>query len=175
MSRENRLRLSLAIIGTAAVLLLTAYTLVQQAGRHGANDLPLAAAQTIRHQLESGAKPADVVPQTKTDSLSDNTVFAIVTDNQPKVLASSLNDEESALPPRGVFEYTASHSIDQVTWQTGSGARLATTVIPYKGGFIVAGQSLSRVEQRVKLYTALIAVAFIVVLAWVFLTLWFYV
>lgn len=166
------MRVWLAIVGTATILLVTAYGFVQQSMRLGANDLPYASAQTIKHELESGASAADVVPQVKTDSLGDTTVFAIVTNSNHEILASSLNDPESIRPPAGVFNYAAIHGIDSVTWQTGSGARLATTVIPYKSGYIVTGQSLSQVEKRASTLTVLMIVAWLVVLGWAFLVLW---
>lgn len=174
MPKENRVRIWLAIVGTASILLVAAYAMVQQSTRLSANDLPLATAQTIKHELEGGESPADVVPQVKTDSLTDDTVFAIITDANHQVLASSLNDPQSVRPPQGVFDYAAVHGEDNVTWQTGAGARLATIVIPYKSGFIVTGQSLNQAEKRVTTYTLLMLVAWLVILGWTFMALWFY-
>ena len=175
MPKEARLRVWLAIVGTATILLVTAYGFVQQSMRLGANDAPYAAAQIAKHQLESGVNAADVVPEVKTDSLSDTTLFVIVTDDKLQILASSLNDTESVRPPTGVFTYAAIHGRDSVTWQTGAGARLATTVIPYKSGFVVAGQSLSQIEKRATKFTVLMIVAWLVVVGWTYLVLWLYI
>ena len=175
MPKENRVRIWLAIVGTASILLVAAYAMVQQSTRLSANDLPLATAQTIKHELEDGQNPSDVVPQVKTDSLSDDTVFAIITDKSHQILASSLSDPQSVRPPQGVFDYAAAHGRDNVTWQTGAGARLATIVIPYKSGFVVTGQSLSQAEKRVTTYTLLMLVAWLVIIGWSFIVLWFYI
>lgn len=170
------MRIWLAIVGTSTIILGTTYGLVRQSTRLAADDLPLATAQTVKYQLEAGQAPEDIVPATKTDSLIDSTVFIIITDSSPKVLASSFVDAKSALPPKGVFEYTAKHGTDHFTWETGTGARLATRVLTYKTGdslgYVVTGQSLSQAENRINTYGIFTLVGWLMVVAWSFLLLW---
>lgn len=176
LPRGARVRIFLAVIGVSTILLGTSYGLVQQSTRLAVDDLPLASAQTIKYELESGASPADVVPALKTNSQTDTTVFAIVTDTTPNILASSFVDAKTSLPPKGVFEYTAKHGTDRFTWETGAGARVATRVLTYKygstQGYIITGQSLSQAENRISTYGLFTLVGWLMVLAWSFLLLW---
>ena len=52
------------------------------------------------------------------------------------------------IPPSGVFDYVRAHGHDQITWQPAEGVRHAIVVDRYRGGFVVAGRSLSVVEQN---------------------------
>lgn len=174
--RESRVRLWLALVGTASILILTAYTFVQQSTRLTANDLPVATAQTIRHELEHGASPADVVPAVKTDLRSDSTVFVTVTDGAEHILANSANlDGGSSLPPAGTFAYTKDHGSDHFTWQPKDNVRLATYLLPYgsspNDGFIITGQSLKQAEDRTSTYGWLALAGWLAVVAWVSLIL----
>lgn len=167
--QNSKFRIWLAIIGSATLVLGAAYTMVQQSTRLSADDLPLATAQTIKHQLESGAAPSDVVPSVTTDLRADNTVFAIVTNSDDHVLASSASlDGQQQLPPSGTFDYTQSHGTDHFTWQPASGVRLATRMLTYgkDGGFIITGQSLKQYEDRIGTYGWLLLAGWLGVIAW---------
>lgn len=155
----------LRVVGVGTIVLIASYLLIQQSTRLAADDLPLATAQTAVHRLESGAKPNQVVPDTLTDLNTDSTVFVAVTDKEYKVLASSIKLDGSApLPP--VDTFANSHKSYSFTWEPESGARLATQILPYSGGFVVAGQSLSQVEKRIEIY------GWIVLAAWIAIVLW---
>lgn len=174
--REAKVRLWLALVGMATILILTAYTLVQQSTRLTANDLPIATAQTIKHELENGAAPADVVPAVKTDLRNDSATFVIVTDGAEHILATSANlDGGTSLPPAGTFSYTKDHGSDHFTWQPKDGVRLATYIVPYgnspNDGFIITGQSLKQAEQRTSTYGWLSLAGWLAVVAWVSLLL----
>jgi hypothetical protein len=171
-----QLRIWLAIVGTATLVLGASYTMVQQSTRLSANDLPLATAQTIKHELESGANASDVIPTLKTDLRKDNSTFVIVTDESQHVLASSADlDGQTPLPPKGVFSFTTVHDSDHFTWQPATGVRLATQVLNYSkdanSGFIITGQSLKQYEDRIGVYTKLALAAWLATIAWTFLTL----
>jgi hypothetical protein len=168
-------RIWLAIVGASTLVLGAAYAMTQQATRLAVNDLPLATAQTVKHELENGAGAADVVPSVKTDLSNDSTVFVTVTDSSQHVLASNAKlSGKSPLPPSGVFEYTKSYGMDQVTWQPSGNARLATIVLNYgegqNSGFIITGQSLKQTEKRISVYTALAAAAWTAMLGCTTLT-----
>ncbi len=165
--KSSKFRLWLAIVGTATILLVAAYTMVQQETRLQADDSPLAIAQIAKHQLESGQDPSKVVPIVKTDLATDNTVFVTVTSADKKILASSaVLDSGTTLPPPGAFDYTAAHGSDHFTWQPRAGVRLATRMLKYNNGFVIAGQSLGQFEQRINEYTLMLVIAWLAILAW---------
>jgi sensor histidine kinase regulating citrate/malate metabolism len=168
--RRLEFRIWLAVVGSATLVLGAAYALTQQSTRLAVDDLPLATAQSVKHQLENSASASEVVPQTKTNLKEDSTVFVIVTDKSQQILASSAQiNGKTPLPPKGVFDFTAVHSKDQITWAIG-GARLAITVLnydsPQNSGYIIAGQSLSQAEDRINTYGMIALVAWIVMLVW---------
>ncbi len=175
---KSRIRIWLAIVGTATLVIGTSYAMVQQSTRLAANDQPLATAQTVKHQLDNGSSPTDIVPATKTDLHDDSSVFVIITDNSKHILASSaVLSGQTPLPPKGVFDYTAAHGTDHFTWQPTSGVRLASYVLSYgsgdNAGFIVTGQSLKQAEDRVNAYGYLGLAAWLAVIAWTSFTLLF--
>lgn len=176
--RSNDTRVWLAIVGTSTLAIGAAYAIAQQSTRLSADDLPLQTAQAIKHQLANNASVTDAVPSTKTDLKSDSTVFAIITDANQNVLASSANlDGKTPLPPSGVFAYTKTHDTDRFTWQPEGQVRMATRVIEFSsgngGGFIITGQSLKPAEDRIKTYGELALAAWLATLAWTTLVLYF--
>ncbi len=161
----------LRVVGVGTIILLAAYGMVQQSTRLAANDLPLATAQTIKHQLESGTAAKDAVPPVKTDLRSDSTIFASVTDSSNQLLASSGElDGATTLPPSGTFAQAAAKNGTWFTWQPESGVRLATEILPYRtattSGFVVTGQSLKLPEQRIATY------GWITLAGWLAMVLW---
>jgi hypothetical protein len=173
---STQLRIWLAIVGASTLVLGASYTMVQQATRLSADDLPLTTAQTIQQELHAGATPNDVIPPLKTDLKTDNSTFVIITDESQHVLASSATlNGQTPLPPKGVFSFTLSHDSDHFTWQPTSGVRLATRVVTFSkdanSGFVITGQSLAPYEDRVTVYTELAIAAWLATLAWTFLTL----
>jgi hypothetical protein len=171
-----QVRLWLALVGVATLVLGASYAMVQQSTRLSADDLPLTTAQVARQELQSGSNAADIVPTLKTNLATDTSVFMIITDSSKHVIASSATlDGKTPLPPNGVFSYTATHSSDHFTWQPEPGVRLATRVMKYgnspSDGFIITGQSLKPYEDRISTYTALAAAAWLAVIAWSYLLL----
>lgn len=167
---RDALRIWLAIAGSATLVLGAAYAMVQQSARLAANDEPLAAVRMAKEKLAEGESPNEIVPQNATDLRSDAGVFVIITDSSKKILASSaILDEEAALPPPAVFDYTTQHGEDSFTWEPKAGVRHATEVLKYDdngGGFIVAGQSLERVETRVGTYNLIAFLTWLAVITW---------
>ncbi len=166
--KSSNFRIWLAIVGTATLVIGAAYTMVQQSTRLTANDAPIAKAQQIKQALETGSKPADVVPSQKTDLKKDINVFVIVTDAQQHVLASSaLLNNKTPLPPVGVFNYARVHGSDTLTWQPADNVRIASHTETYKDGYIITGQSLRQFEKRVDTYSLLALAAWLAVVIWV--------
>ncbi len=145
--------------------------MVQQSTRMSADDQPIIVGETILKELSSGAQPSDTVPELKTDLRQDPTVFAIVTDGERHVIASSASlDGKTPLPPKGTFDFTKTNNTDHYTWQPSSDVRLATRMYKYgtdnNGGYIITGQSLKLTENKINTYTVLAAAAWIAVLIW---------
>src|SRR3954454_22730512 len=130
--KNAQVRLWLALAGTATLVLGASYAMVQQSTRLSADDLPLSTAQVAEQELQGGSNAKDVIPTLKTNLRNDTSVFVIVTDNTEHILASSaVLDGQTPLPPKGVFDFTATHGTDHFTWQPVSGVRMATRVTSY--------------------------------------------
>jgi hypothetical protein len=171
-----QVRMWLALVGVATLVIGASYAMVQQSTRLSADDLPLTTSQVAKQELQSGSSASDVVPTLKTDLKYDTSVFMIVTDNSKHVLASSaVLNGQTPLPPNGVFSFTSQHGSDHFTWEPRDGVRLATRVTKYGNnpddGFIITGQSLKPYEDRIATYTWLALAAWLAVLAWSYLLL----
>jgi hypothetical protein len=57
---------------------------------------------------------------------------------------------DNALPilPDGVLAYAKEHGQNRLTWQPRSDTRIATVILPYDKGFVLAGRNIREVEQR---------------------------
>jgi hypothetical protein len=167
--KNTNWRIWLAIVGSGTLIIGTTYTMVQQSTRLSAQDLPLQAAQTAKHQLESGTSAQSVAPITSTDLASDSTIFVTITNAQHKILASNARLEgQPTLPPEGTFDYTASHGTDHFSWEPLSGVRQATQMLTYKDGFIITGQSLKPYENRINTYGLLAIAGWLAMVIWSF-------
>lgn len=164
----------LAIAGVAALAIGASYAMVQQSTRLSADDLPLTTSQLAKQELQNGSDAKDVVPTLKTDLRYDASVFMIITDNSEHVIASSaVLDGQTPLPPRNVFDFTATHGSDHFTWEPAAGVRLATRVTKYgtapNNGFIITGQSLQPFEDRISTYGWIALAGWLASVAWSFL------
>ncbi len=169
-----QVRLWLAIVGVATLVLGASYAMVQQSTRLSADDLPRSTAQVAKQQLQAGSSATDVVPTLKTDLITDTSAFIIITDSSKHVLASSATlNSHTPLPPNGVFSFTNVNGSDHFTWEPQDGVRVATRVEKYgktpDDGFIITGQSLKPYEDRISIYTQIAGAAWLAVLAWSYL------
>ncbi len=152
MITSAALRRAVALFLPAAVLATFAaglgYTLVQQDLRGSANDPQEQLAADGAAKLDAGAQPASVVGPA-VDAGSSLAPFVIVFDTSGRVLASSgqLNGAPP-MPPQGVLDAARSSGRNAVTWQPSNGVRLATVVVRWQGGTVLAARSLRLVEQR---------------------------
>jgi hypothetical protein len=139
------LPLAIATAGLCGLVYLT----VQQSLRMGANDPQIQLAEDAASNLNAGASVESVVSSTQVEIADSLAPFLIVFDNTGKVLASSatLHGTVPVYPP-GVLDYTRQKGQDRVTWQPEAGVRMATVVVGYKNGFVMAGRSLREVENR---------------------------
>lgn len=168
---KSSLRVWLATVGTATLVLAGAYTMVQQSTRLAADDLPLSTAQNTVNKLATDAQPSDVVPTLKSDLRNDSIGFVIITDDSQHVLASSATlNGKTPLLPAGTFAFTKEHGTDHFTWQPTDGVRLATRMVTYTNstgsGFVVTGQSLKQAENHITTYGKLAVATWLAVMAW---------
>jgi hypothetical protein len=115
----------------------------------GANDPQIQMAEDAPSQLNAGMSMDSVVPSTKVEIFESLAPFLMVFDQSGKTLASSATLQgASPAYPVGVLDYARQNSQNRVTWQPEAGVRMATVVVSYKSGFVMAGRSLTEVEKR---------------------------
>jgi hypothetical protein len=121
----------------------------QQSLRLGANDPQIQMAEDAAGNLNAGASVESVVPAAKVEIAGSLAPFLIVFDDSEKVVASSATLHGSVPAyPTGVLDTTRKNGQDRVTWQPELGVRMATVVVRYDHGFVLAGRSLREVEKR---------------------------
>ena len=135
---------------------------LQQVLRQGADDPQTQIAEDAARALNAGAVPATLVTTSKVDVALSLAPFMAVYDRSGAVLATDGTLDGSApRPPIGVIETARSAGIDKVTWQPRPGVRIATVVVPWSGGTVLAGRSLRIVEERVSQLRVLVVVAWL--------------
>jgi hypothetical protein len=143
------LRLWLPIAVATTTLAALTYGAVQQDLRLTADDPQQQMAEDAATQLNAGATPASVTPATVVDIRNSLAPYLMVYDGQGNLLASSAElDGKPPTYPTRAFADAQKLGVDTITWDTLTGVRGATVIVPYKGGFVVAGRSLRLVEQR---------------------------
>ncbi len=141
----------LICIAVITVMFGVTYASVQQVYRTGADDPQVQMANDINTKLQQGKSIDNFFSDTINISKSLSP-FVVLYDKAGKPLRSSgfLNGKPPELPS-GVFDFTKLHGEHRVTWQAGSGVRMAMVVInsnPSPVGFIATGRSLKEVEIR---------------------------
>ncbi len=137
----------LAVLATLCCGLV--YASDQQDLRSGANDPQIQMANDAATALDAGAKPSNLVSVGRIDVRQSLAPFLVVFDSSGKVLATDGQlDGHDPIPPAGVLTSAANNPPDIVTWQPGSGVRIAAVVSPWHGGTVLAGRSLAQVEMR---------------------------
>jgi hypothetical protein len=145
---------------TAVVCVGLAYLLVQQDMRIGANDVPERLAEDAVSALDAGSSPRDVVGATTVDAAASLAPFIAIYDASGTLLATDGSIGGGApTPPSGVLESATTHGRDAVTWEPQPGVRIATVVIPWRSGTVLAGRSLRFIEERIDAVTRLATLA----------------
>jgi hypothetical protein len=162
----------LVLAGLATVLSLALYGIPQQVLRMGANDPQVQLAGDLAAELEQGVSPADAMPAGHVDIAHSLAPFLIAYDQTGKPIASQGTlDGSIPAPPKGVFDYALKNGEDRPTWTPRGGVRLATVVRRVGGahpGFVLAGRSLSEVQQRIQHVWDMAAVAWLLMLGLIF-------
>ncbi len=142
-----RVWLPFAVAITAFCALV--YVTAQQSLRQGANDPQIQMAEDAAAALDRGVSRDVAVPKEQVEFSTSLAPFLVLYDANGKPVAGSglLNGE---LPeyPVGALQASKASGENRVTWQPTGSVRIASVVVPYKDGFVVAGRSLREVENR---------------------------
>jgi len=135
--------LAIAITCLAGLIYLT----IQQDMRIGANDPQIQLAEDLAASLNSGVKmPAFISSIEISQSLAP---FIMVFDTKGNLISGdAVLHRKAPTLPEGVLLYVKSKGEDRFTWQPETGVRLATIIISYNNGYVLAGRSLREIEKR---------------------------
>lgn len=142
----------LQLAAVTAVSTAAAYLAAQQLWRSDANDPQIQLAREAALQLANGRPPGDVLAgEPPIDFATSVSPFVIVLDGRGEVIASSGRLHGSVRSvPAGVLDHVRASGEEAVSWQPEPGVRIASVVVRYPGGFVVAGRSLALSEGRTK-------------------------
>lgn len=149
MSLRNIIKawLPLAVVITAFCVLV--YLAVQQAQRADANDPQIQMAEDTAAALNGGATVDAVVPKASVEISKSLAPFLVIYDRDGKpVVGSGLLEGQLPDYPKGALDSASQGGENRVTWQPNADVRIASVVVPYNNGFVVAGRSLREVEKR---------------------------
>ena len=146
---KNVLRIWLPFAVVISAFCLLAYTTVQQAFRQGLNDPQIQMAEDAAYALNNGATVDSVVTGTKVEMSRSLAPFIDIYDmNGNSVAGSGLLNGQLPDYPKGALDTAKQNGDNRVTWQPGTDVRIASVVVPYNNGFVMAGRNMREVEQR---------------------------
>ena len=167
-----RIWLPFAALITACCAL--AYASMQQSLRQSANDPQIQMAEDAAYALNHGAALAAVIPSPQIEMSRSLAPFVVVYDLDGKPYAGSgLLDGQLPDYPQGALDRAKQGGENRVTWQPNSLVRIASVVVPWQDGFVMAGRSLREVEHREARAEGLAAFAWIVALIGTFMVIVF--
>ena len=142
---KNILRLWLPFAVTISALCLLVYVSVQQAYRQGADDPQVQMANDAVSALIHGQAAERLVPAEKVSVAGSLAPFLIVYDASGKELASSaILEGQTPELPDGVLDSTKQLGENRISWQPRSGVRIATVIVSYPSGFVLADETCGR-------------------------------
>ena len=146
---KNIIKIWLPFAVVISAFCLLAYATVQQALRQGLNDPQIQMAEDTAYALNNGATADSVITGTKVEMSRSLAPFIDIYDSNGKAMAGSglLNGQ---LPdyPKGALDGAKQNGDNRVTWQPNADVRIASVVLPYNNGFVMAGRNMREVEQR---------------------------
>ena len=132
-----------------SVFCALAYATVQQSLRQGLNDPQIQMAEDAAYALNNGATINSLIGDSKVEMSRSLAPFVDSYDSNGNVVAGSglLNGQ---LPdyPKGALDNAKQNGENRVTWQPDANVRIASVVVPYNNGFVMAGRNMREVEQR---------------------------
>jgi len=142
-----RVWLPFAVVTTAFCALV--YISVQQVLHSGLNDPQIQMAEDSAYALNNGATMDAVVPADKVEMSRSLAPFIVIYDNDGKPVASSgLLNGQMPDYPKGALDNSKQSGENRVSWQPNSAVRVASVVVPFNNGFVMAGRNMREVEQR---------------------------
>jgi hypothetical protein len=142
-----RVWLPFAVATTAFCALV--YASAQQTLRSGLNDPQIQMAEDTAYALNNGATIESVVPTERVEMSSSLAPFIVIYDNNGKPVASSgLLNGQMPDYPKGALDSSKQSGENRVSWQPNLTVRVASVVVPYNNGFVMAGRNMREVEQR---------------------------
>lgn len=159
---KNIFRVWLPIAVVTAALFTLAYSLVQQSMRMDLNDPQVQMAEDAAYALDHGAAIEAVAGGPKVEMSLSLMPFLVIYDPQGQpVTGSGLLDGQLPDYPKGALEAAKLSGENRVSWQPNSNVRIASVVVPYQNGFVLAGRNMREVESRISDLTSLSAAAFL--------------
>jgi hypothetical protein len=151
--------------GLASACCLLVWVAAQQVWRQDANDPQIQMARDAAARLASGQAVDTVVPMTTVDAAQSLAPFLTVLDDKGSIVASSgrVRGAIKAVPS-GVLDHVRESGEEGVSWQPEPGVRIATVIVRYPSGFVLAGRSLLETERRRDRMGELIALAWLGIL-----------
>ncbi len=126
-----------------------AYTTVQQSERQAANDPQIQMAEDAAAALNGGATVDSVIPKMQVEMSTSLAPFVVLYDNDGKPAAGSgLLNGQMPDYPKGALDSAKGSGENRVTWQPTATVRIASVVVPYHEGFVMAGRNMREVEIR---------------------------
>lgn len=149
MKIKNILRNWLPFAVTITAFCMLAYATVQQSYRQDANDPQIQMAEDAAFALDHGVDINEVLPLTQVEMSRSLAPFVVIYDASGKPVAGS-GVLDGALPdyPLGALESAKASGQNRVTWQPNPSVRIASVVVPYKDGYVMAGRNMREVEIR---------------------------
>lgn len=146
---KNVIRIWLPFAVVISAFCLLTYTTVQQALRQGLNDPQIQMAEDAAHALNNGATIDSIVAGNKVEmSLSLASFIDIYDMNGKPTAGSGLLNGQLPVYPKGALDTAKQNGDNRITWQPNADIRIASVVVPYNDGFVMAGRNMREVEQR---------------------------
>jgi hypothetical protein len=126
-----------------------AYATVQQSERQSANDPQIQMAEDTAAALNGGASIDSVLPKTQVEMSKSLAPFIVLYDvsGKPTATSGTLNGQMPVYP-KGALDSAKGTGENRVTWQPADNVRIASVVVPFNGGFVMAGRNMREVENR---------------------------
>jgi len=125
------------------------YAAVQQSERQNANDPQIQMAEDTAAALNGGATIDSLLPKTQVEISKSLAPFLVLYDINGKPTASSgtLNGQMPVYPIEALYSSKSSGE-NRVTWQPANNVRIASVVVPFNDGYVMAGRNMREVENR---------------------------
>jgi energy-converting hydrogenase Eha subunit F len=125
------------------------YATVQQEQRQGANDPQIQMAEDAAAALDNGATVDSIIPKAQVEMSTSLAPFIVLynSDGKPTAASGVLNGQMPDYP-KGSLDSATGSGENRVTWQPTGTVRIASVVVPFNGGFVMAGRNMREVEKR---------------------------